>query len=468
MSGGARRGSPASSALSLLLLAAPLLAFAPAALASRPRGATARSSPSLVADADALAKSSLEPVESASFRVFVGDELGDAHVLVFELSYPETRVRGLGLPDEARVGADRSLRLEAPWACDERSGGEATGSGEFRIFDPAGTSRSASAFGWNRLFQGREYIGFVDAYDFRARTLWPEIGRFGQEDPIGTADSTNLYQALRGAWNSYIDPTGLQTYGNLALQEPAPRPLPPAPPRPPATGPRGIVPPPSGGGAAAGAGVGVGALEVGVAGVVGAGVVGGLAGNWIVNETANLIDADADAYLAMANAAASEQASRNREKAGLKSGACAGYLPPGNVEDAIARAYQDLYNEAWLRVVNDFNMGFTRIPAGLDWATYLGQLVDKFAREALLRWLDDNGIKEGRCKDVLVNRRLRDPKGSGRYRIPDLRLKKAGKILDGTIGGKTMGSPQIQDMISYSGGYTIEIVRPTVGPMFSR
>ena len=209
MSGGARRGSPASSALSLLLLIAPLLAFAPAALASVPRDATALSSPSLAADVGALAAPPLEHTESAAFRVFVGDELGDAHVLVFELSYPKTRVGGLGLPDEARVEDERSLRLEAPWACDERSGGKASGSGEFRIFDPAGTSRSTSAFGWNRLFQGREYIGVVDAYDFRARILWPELGRFGQEDPAGTGDSPNRYQALRAAWISATDPYGL-------------------------------------------------------------------------------------------------------------------------------------------------------------------------------------------------------------------------------------------------------------------
>ncbi len=209
MSGGARRGSPAFSALSLLLLVAPLLAFAPATLASVPRGATALPSPLLAADVDALATSSLENNDRAPFRVFAGDELGDARLLVFELGYPETRVRGFGLPDEARVGDERSLRLGVPWACDESSGGKASGSGKFRIFDPAGSSRSASAFGWNRLFQGREYLGLIDAYDFRARTLWPELGRFGQEDPAGTVDSLNRYQALGANWGTYSDPHGL-------------------------------------------------------------------------------------------------------------------------------------------------------------------------------------------------------------------------------------------------------------------
>lgn len=82
------------------------------------------------------------------------------------------------------------------------------GYGKFRIFDPAGTSRSTSAFGWNRLFQGREYLGLIDAYDFRARILWPELGRFGQEDPAGTGDSLNRYQAFGGAWLRWTDSSG--------------------------------------------------------------------------------------------------------------------------------------------------------------------------------------------------------------------------------------------------------------------
>ena len=83
------------------------------------------------------------------------------------------------------------------------------GYGKFRIFDAANSPRTVSSFGWNRLFQGREYLGFVDAYDFRARVLWPELGRFGQEDPAGTVDSLNRYQALEANWGTYSDPHGL-------------------------------------------------------------------------------------------------------------------------------------------------------------------------------------------------------------------------------------------------------------------
>lgn len=82
------------------------------------------------------------------------------------------------------------------------------GYGKFRIFDASNSPLSASAYGWNRLFQGREYIPLLDAYDFRARLLIPELGRFGQEDPAGYEDSPNLYQAFLGDWANHVDPEG--------------------------------------------------------------------------------------------------------------------------------------------------------------------------------------------------------------------------------------------------------------------
>lgn len=87
---------------------------------------------------------------------------------------------------------------------------EYQGYGSFRIFDPAGSPRSLSNYGWQWLFQGREYSPTLNAYDFRARTLWAEMGRFGQEDPLGFRDSANLYQGLGGEWSAYSDPLGLE------------------------------------------------------------------------------------------------------------------------------------------------------------------------------------------------------------------------------------------------------------------
>ncbi|MBK9968193.1 MAG: RHS repeat protein, partial [Holophagales bacterium] len=78
--------------------------------------------------------------------------------------------------------------------------------GLFRVFAPDGSARTTSAFGWNRLFQGREYVTALEAYDFRNRLLVPELGRFAQEDPLGYVDSLNLYQAFGGGWVNATDP----------------------------------------------------------------------------------------------------------------------------------------------------------------------------------------------------------------------------------------------------------------------
>lgn len=95
------------------------------------------------------------------------------------------------------------------------------GYGKPRIFDAGGATRGNSAYGWKWLFQGREYQTTLGAYDFRAREIWPELGRFGQEDQSGTWDSPNRYQALLGNWLGNTDPNGLLTvvvHGTWARQ----------------------------------------------------------------------------------------------------------------------------------------------------------------------------------------------------------------------------------------------------------
>jgi RHS repeat-associated protein len=87
---------------------------------------------------------------------------------------------------------------------------EYSGYGEFRIFSSAAAEQTFGAYGWKWLFQGREYDLAIGAYDFRARTLWPELGRFGQADPLGTVNHPNLYQAFLGDWQSSRDPYGME------------------------------------------------------------------------------------------------------------------------------------------------------------------------------------------------------------------------------------------------------------------
>jgi hypothetical protein len=122
--------------------------------------------------------------------------------------------------------------------------------------------------------------------------------------------------------------------------------------------------------------------------------------------------------------------------------------------------YQRYYSEAWMRTVKKFNMGKIDIQTEMNWKTILGQETDRAASYRLKNFLKSNGIVEGAKADVLVNRWLRDPSGSGKYRIPDVRLKQTGTILDGTIGDKTLATPQIQEFIIFSHGDNVIIIKP--------
>jgi hypothetical protein len=48
----------------------------------------------------------------------------------------------------------------------------------------------------------------LSSYDYRARTLWPDVGRFGQEDPGKAQPAVSLSESLLGDWQGYTDPSG--------------------------------------------------------------------------------------------------------------------------------------------------------------------------------------------------------------------------------------------------------------------
>lgn len=133
-------------------------------------------------------------------------------------------------------------------------------------------------------------------------------------------------------------------------------------------------------------------------------------------------------------------------------------------DDAIIANYQRYYDDAASNVIQRFNAGRIAIPAGQSWKTVLGREIDSVARGRMRNFLAREGILEGPSQDVLINRWLRDPAGTGLYRIPDIRLVQSRTILDGTIGAKTMADDQIVDFIEFSGGYRVMIVRPRVAP----
>jgi hypothetical protein len=122
--------------------------------------------------------------------------------------------------------------------------------------------------------------------------------------------------------------------------------------------------------------------------------------------------------------------------------------------------YQRYTDEAYEAALRAEARGRLVVPEGMSRETIIGQRVDAAARIRMRRWLRSEGIGEGPGELVQVNRWLRDPFGSGRYRIPDVRIPGANSIMDGTIGYKWSSTLQIRDFSSFSGGNRITIVRP--------
>jgi hypothetical protein len=124
--------------------------------------------------------------------------------------------------------------------------------------------------------------------------------------------------------------------------------------------------------------------------------------------------------------------------------------------DAVVAKYQAFYDRG-------FQLAQSRAAAGriANDPMTIGRFTDAIARRDLRRWLlNSEGITEGSGRIIRVNRWLRDPAGSGAYRIPDVRIPGARLSIDGTIGWKDAATPQLIDIRAFSGD-NILIVRPT-------
>jgi len=124
-------------------------------------------------------------------------------------------------------------------------------------------------------------------------------------------------------------------------------------------------------------------------------------------------------------------------------------------------AYQARYASGYERAVVDVDAriasgdlrNLTRQPDHL----FRANEIDRFARDDLRLFAQS----QGHGSDLVrINQRLYLEGTSGSYRVPDLYFPQSRTIFDGTLGTKSLTTPQIRDFRIATGNAPVGIVRP--------
>lgn len=133
-----------------------------------------------------------------------------------------------------------------------------------------------------------------------------------------------------------------------------------------------------------------------------------------------------------------------------------GFRSIGEFTDAVTMNYQKLYDRHYADTMDLASLGFVE-----NNPLVIGGRTDTLTRAGLRDWLENiEAINEGPGQIIQVNRRLYDPLGSGRFRIPDVYIPESRTILDGSLQFKTSSMSQITDFRAFSGGANVVLIRP--------
>lgn len=132
-----------------------------------------------------------------------------------------------------------------------------------------------------------------------------------------------------------------------------------------------------------------------------------------------------------------------------------GFRSIGEFTDAVTENYQRLYDEHYADTMELVSRGFVE-----NDPLVIGGRTDTLARVDLRDWINEEAIDEGPGQIIQINRRLYDPLGTGRFRIPDVYIPESRTILDGSLQFKTSSTSQVSDFRAFSGGANIIMIRP--------